>query len=44
MKHHIHQGRFTWLCAGLGIVGEGYDADDAFAAWWALVRKQWVSA
>ena len=44
MTHHIRRARFTWLCAGLDCVGEGYDADDAFGAWWAAVRAKWVSA
>ncbi len=44
MTPQIHQGRYTWFCFGYDCAGEGYDAEHAFEAWYALVRKQWVSA
>jgi len=44
MKPRIYKSQGIWRCAGFGRIGLGYEPADAYAEWWALVRKQWVGA
>jgi len=44
MKPRIYKSQGIWRCAGFGRVGLGYDPEHAYQEWYALVRKQWVSA
>jgi hypothetical protein len=41
MKPRLYKSQGIWRCAGFGRIGLGYEPADAYAEWWALVRKQW---